>query len=51
MIDAIKGCKIWWWALRHLGANLEVCVNGWVALMFESDPPDPCVNAVGWQSI
>ena len=30
--DAIKGCKIWWCALRHLGANLEVCVHGWVAL-------------------
>ena len=25
--------------LCHLGANLEVCVHGWVALMCESDPP------------
>ena len=25
-------------ALHHLGANLEVCVQGWVALMRESDP-------------
>ena len=25
--------------LRHLGANLEACVHGWVALMCESEPP------------
>ena len=26
-------------ALRHLGADLEVCAHGWVALMCESEPP------------
>ena len=41
--DAIKGCKIWWCALSHLGANLEVCAHGWVALMCESEPPGDSV--------
>ena len=27
--DAIYGFKIWWCALHHLGANLEMCVHGW----------------------
>ena len=38
-ITPFRGGKIWWCALRHLGANLEVCVHRWVALMCESDPP------------
>ena len=39
-----RECKIWWCALRHLGADLEVCAHGWVALMCESEPPGASNN-------
>ena len=46
MNDTIQGCKIWWCALRYLGANLEVCVHRWVACMCKVrvNPPGNPLN-------
>ena len=34
--------------LRHLGADLEVCAHGWVALMCESEPPGTLQAKLLW---
>ena len=40
-----RGTKFDGVRLRHLGADLEVCAHGWVALMCESEPPGPvCID-------